>query len=86
MPERETIPDLRVLASLLYFSAGVTKRRGDILFRAAATTGARPDKPATDLSVSTQVTGGWSSVGAVPSDVARGGLLPWTRLRDAFRH
>src|SRR5437899_10646674 len=40
VPEREAIPDLRVLASLLYFSAGVTKRRGDILFRAAATTGA----------------------------------------------
>jgi SagB-type dehydrogenase family enzyme len=40
VPERNAIPDLRALASLLYFSAGITKRRGDILYRAAACTGA----------------------------------------------
>jgi len=34
---------------------------------------ARPDKPASDLSMSTQATGGWSSLGAAPTDVARGG-------------
>jgi SagB-type dehydrogenase family enzyme len=39
-----SVPNLPLLASLLYFSAGITKRKsypgGDILFRAAACTGA----------------------------------------------
>src|SRR5262245_44536593 len=37
---RSATPDLRAIASLLYFSAGVTRRRGEFLFRAAACTGA----------------------------------------------
>ena len=40
VPEREGTPSLRAITSLLYFSAGVTRRRGEILFRAAACTGA----------------------------------------------
>src|SRR5215510_5944723 len=40
VPERNAMPDLQALARLLYFSAGVTRRRGEILFRAAACTGA----------------------------------------------
>src|SRR5437870_3237133 len=36
----DATPDLRTIASLLYFSAGVTRRRGETLFRAAACTGA----------------------------------------------
>lgn len=43
-PPREIIPDLTMLARLLYLSAGITKRRtypgGEIYFRAAACTGA----------------------------------------------
>jgi SagB-type dehydrogenase family enzyme len=43
-PEREAIPSLAALAQMLYFSAGITKRRpypgGEIFFRAAACTGA----------------------------------------------
>ncbi len=42
--EREAIPDLRALMQVLYFAAGITKRRtypgGEIFFRAAACTGA----------------------------------------------
>lgn len=42
--EVESVPDLKMLAQLLYFSAGITKRRtysgGEMLFRAAACTGA----------------------------------------------
>jgi SagB-type dehydrogenase family enzyme len=41
---RERVPNLKTLAQLLYFSAGITKRRtypgGEIFFRAAACTGA----------------------------------------------
>src|SRR2546427_5019622 len=40
VPERDATPSLRAITSLLYFSAGVTRRRGEILFRAAACTGA----------------------------------------------
>src|SRR5260370_156978 len=40
VPDRDVTPDLGAITSLLYFSAGVTRRRGDILFRAAACTGA----------------------------------------------
>src|SRR2546426_470149 len=40
LPAREAKPGLREIASLLHFSAGVTRRRGEILFRAAACTGA----------------------------------------------
>src|ERR1700747_1051478 len=44
VPERTVTPDLAALTSLLFFSAGITKRRqysgGEILFRAAACTGA----------------------------------------------
>src|SRR5262249_3414531 len=40
VPDRDVIPDLSAITSLLYFSAGVTRRRGQILFRAAACTGA----------------------------------------------
>lgn len=44
VPEEERVPDLTTLASLLYFSAGITKRLrypgGEIYFRAAACTGA----------------------------------------------
>src|SRR2546422_4673094 len=40
VPDRDVTPDLRAITSLLYFSAGVTRRRGEILFRAAACTGA----------------------------------------------
>lgn len=40
----DCIPDLKMLATLLYFSAGITKRRtypgGEVYFRAAACTGA----------------------------------------------
>jgi SagB-type dehydrogenase family enzyme len=43
-PAPPSMPSLAMLASLLYYSAGITKRRqypgGDILFRAAACTGA----------------------------------------------
>lgn len=43
-PESTALPDLNRLAQLLYFSAGITKRRayagGEIYFRAAACTGA----------------------------------------------
>ena len=43
-PAREAVPSLVALAQLLYFSAGITKRRtypgGEIFFRAAACTGA----------------------------------------------
>ena len=43
-PDGECIPDLSTLASIFYHSAGVTKRRtfpgGEMLFRAAACTGA----------------------------------------------
>lgn len=43
-PEKESLPDLKSLARLLYFSAGITKRKvypgGEIYFRAAACTGA----------------------------------------------
>lgn len=42
--EGECVPDLKTLAQILYFSAGITKRRkypgGEIYFRAAACTGA----------------------------------------------
>ncbi|MBI4462952.1 MAG: SagB/ThcOx family dehydrogenase [Acidobacteria bacterium] len=42
--EREAVPDLKSLAQILYFSAGITKRRtypgGEIFFRAASCTGA----------------------------------------------
>ncbi|MFB3068952.1 MAG: dehydrogenase, partial [Acidobacteriota bacterium] len=42
--EGERIPDLNDLARLLYFSAGVTRKRsspmGEVLFRAASCTGA----------------------------------------------
>src|SRR5439155_2121321 len=34
----DATPDLRTIASLLYFTAGVTRRRGETLFRAAACT------------------------------------------------
>jgi SagB-type dehydrogenase family enzyme len=44
VPERNVTPDLPALTSLLYFSAGITRRRqypgGEILYRAAACTGA----------------------------------------------
>jgi SagB-type dehydrogenase family enzyme len=40
VPDRDVTPDLGAITSLLYFSAGVTRRRGDFLFRAAACTGA----------------------------------------------
>ncbi len=40
VPDRDVTPGLGAITSLLYFSAGVTRRRGDILFRAAACTGA----------------------------------------------
>src|SRR5438067_2029078 len=40
LPDRDATPGLRSIASLLYFSAGVTRQRGEILFRAAACTGA----------------------------------------------
>ncbi len=44
VPERKVTPSLATLASLLYFSAGITRRRqypaGEILYRAAACTGA----------------------------------------------
>lgn len=43
-PEGDSIPDLGLLARMLYFSAGITKRMpysgGEIFFRAAACTGA----------------------------------------------
>ena len=43
-PRGITVPDLKMLAQVLYFSAGITKRRtfpgGEIFFRAAACTGA----------------------------------------------
>jgi SagB-type dehydrogenase family enzyme len=43
-PEGERLPDLKLLASLLHYSAGITKRirypRGEMLFRAASCTGA----------------------------------------------
>ncbi|HWP46088.1 MAG TPA: SagB/ThcOx family dehydrogenase [Candidatus Limnocylindrales bacterium] len=43
-PEGDCIPDLTTLARILYFSAGITRRRtypgGEIYFRAAACTGA----------------------------------------------
>ena len=42
--EREIVPSLQTLAEILFLSAGVTKRRsyagGEMLFRAAACTGA----------------------------------------------
>jgi SagB-type dehydrogenase family enzyme len=42
--EREHLPDLKLLARLLYYSAGITKRirypHGEMLFRAASCTGA----------------------------------------------
>lgn len=42
--DQEAVPDLRSLASILYYSAGITKRRkfpgGETYFRAAACTGA----------------------------------------------
>jgi SagB-type dehydrogenase family enzyme len=44
VPERNVTPDLAAVASLLFFSAGVTRRRqypgGEMLYRAAACTGA----------------------------------------------
>src|SRR6266702_3221917 len=40
VPDRDATPDLAALTSLLFFSAGVTRRRGEFLFRAAACTGA----------------------------------------------
>ena len=44
VPEGDCVPDLEVLASILYHSAGVTRRRtfagGEMVFRAAACTGA----------------------------------------------
>src|SRR5579863_9249535 len=40
IPERDAAPSLAEIASLLFFSAGITRRRGEILFRAAACTGA----------------------------------------------
>ncbi len=44
LPQRETAPSLAGLAQILYFSAGILKRRsypgGEIFFRAAACTGA----------------------------------------------
>jgi SagB-type dehydrogenase family enzyme len=43
-PDQDWIPDIRTLSSVLHFSAGITKRLnfpwGDMLFRAAACTGA----------------------------------------------
>jgi SagB-type dehydrogenase family enzyme len=43
-PEGENLPDLKFLARLLYYSAGITKRirspHGEMLFRAASCTGA----------------------------------------------
>src|SRR5437867_6034219 len=36
VPERDATPGLRDIAGLLYFSAGVTRRRSEFLFRAAA--------------------------------------------------
>src|SRR5260221_13495538 len=38
--ELDAKPSLHAITSLLYFSAGVTRRRGETLFRAAACTGA----------------------------------------------
>ena len=44
LPSDQRVPDLKMLAQLLYYSAGITKRRtypgGEIFFRAAACTGA----------------------------------------------
>ena len=40
IPAKEAKPDLEDLTKLLFFSAGVTRRRGEFLFRAAACTGA----------------------------------------------
>jgi SagB-type dehydrogenase family enzyme len=40
VPDRAVAPGLQDITSLLYFSAGITRRRGEILFRAAACTGA----------------------------------------------
>jgi len=44
VPERIVTPDLAALTSLLFFSAGITRRRqypgGEMLYRAAACTGA----------------------------------------------
>jgi SagB-type dehydrogenase family enzyme len=44
VPERNVTPDLAALTSLLFFSAGITRRRqypgGEMLYRAAACTGA----------------------------------------------
>jgi SagB-type dehydrogenase family enzyme len=44
VPERDVTPDLAALTSLLFFSAGITRRRqypgGEMLYRAAACTGA----------------------------------------------
>ena len=43
-PHQEVVPDLKTLASILHFSAGITKRKtypgGEIFYRAAACTGA----------------------------------------------
>src|SRR5271169_5028276 len=43
-PRADSVPDVRDLARILYFSAGITKQRqsqgGEIYFRAAACTGA----------------------------------------------
>ena len=43
-PKADVVPDLKRLAALLYFSAGITKRRaypgGEVFYRAAACTGA----------------------------------------------
>ncbi len=40
IPERVAAPSLDEIVSLLFFAAGITRRRGEILFRAAACTGA----------------------------------------------
>jgi SagB-type dehydrogenase family enzyme len=40
VPPRKAAPSLEDLTSLLFFSAGITRRRGEFLFRAAACTGA----------------------------------------------
>ncbi|MGH9805263.1 MAG: SagB/ThcOx family dehydrogenase [Candidatus Acidiferrales bacterium] len=44
LPQRNALPDLRTLASILYFSAGIMRRKsypgGELFFRAAACTGA----------------------------------------------
>ena len=40
VPMHNALPGLQTLTSLLYFSAGITRRRGEFLFRAAACTGA----------------------------------------------